>query len=237
MQNRQMIWLVAFAAAAAINLWAEATGNRTAVLFSKPLLMPFLAVWLLRETWRRSGRLRRELISGLMFATAGDVLLMFTETAEIFFLLGIAMFLFTQLFYAGGFFLVASLRSGYLRKAWWWGLPPLIFLVVFLVQLWPFISLGLRKPVALYAIAITLMLLSVINVYGKVPRPVFVTVLAGALLFVLSDSLIAVARFTPSFPGANVAIMATYIAAQFLLAWGTRNYLVGHHHAKKVEKS
>jgi uncharacterized membrane protein YhhN len=41
--------------------------------------------------------------------------------------------------------------------------------------------------------------------------------LAGAVLFVISDSLIAISRFGQSFEGSGIAVMLTYIAGQYLL--------------------
>jgi uncharacterized membrane protein YhhN len=225
MKNRNTLWLIAFALAAGVELWGEASGQRSAILWSKPLLMPLLAVWFAAETDRRRGSLRRQMVTGLVFATVGDVLLMFTDVAQVFFLLGIVFFLFTQLSYMAGFITVVRADSGLIRRRWWLAVPFLAFMVLFLNWLWDSIPHGLRKPLAFYSVAIMLMVLSVINLYGKVARPVFFQLFGGAMLFLISDCLIALHRFTPSFPGANVVIMATYIAGQFLLAYGARNYL------------
>jgi uncharacterized membrane protein YhhN len=48
----------------------------------------------------------------------------------------------------------------------------------------------------------------------------FLLVLAGAILFVLSDSMIAINRFTQPFELARIAIMSSYITAQYLIAVG-----------------
>lgn len=44
------------------------------------------------------------------------------------------------------------------------------------------------------------------------------TLAAGALLFALSDSLIAVRKFRAPFPGIDLAVWATYCAAQYMIA-------------------
>lgn len=40
---------------------------------------------------------------------------------------------------------------------------------------------------------------------------------AGAVIFALSDSLIAVRKFLQPFPGVNIAVWTTYVAAQFMM--------------------
>jgi len=56
-------------------------------------------------------------------------------------------------------------------------------------------------------------------------RKIYLLVLAGAILFVLSDSMIAINRFTQPFELARIAIMSSYITAQYLIAIGcTRQF-------------
>jgi hypothetical protein len=49
----------------------------------------------------------------------------------------------------------------------------------------------------------------------------------GALLFLISDGILAIARFFNDFPEAGILIMGTYATAQLLLVMGIRSYLVG----------
>ncbi|HNM27623.1 MAG TPA: lysoplasmalogenase family protein, partial [Saprospiraceae bacterium] len=63
---------------------------------------------------------------------------------------------------------------------------------------------------------------SVINLNRQVQQPIFSQLLAGALLFVLSDSLIAINKFGHPFNGARLMIMVTYLLGQFLLVSGAR---------------
>lgn len=46
----------------------------------------------------------------------------------------------------------------------------------------------------------------------------------GALIFMISDTLIAVDRFVSTFAGSDVAIMATYYLAQGLICVGVVRY-------------
>jgi uncharacterized membrane protein YhhN len=78
----------------------------------------------------------------------------------------------------------------------------------------------MRLPVIIYTIVILTMLEAAINRYGKVNRLSFILVLAGAILFVISDSLIALNKFGFPFMFSGVAVMTTYIAAQYLIVAG-----------------
>jgi len=98
-------------------------------------------------------------------------------------------------------------------------LPVIIYGVVLIGYLYK--SLGdMRLPVIVYAVVILTMLSGAINRYNKVTSRSYNLVLAGAILFVLSDSMIAVNKFSYSIPSARIFIMTTYIIAQYLIVTG-----------------
>jgi uncharacterized membrane protein YhhN len=76
---------------------------------------------------------------------------------------------------------------------------------------------ALALPVAVYAGAIALM------AYTAAARDAtsdasWRYAAAGALVFVVSDSILAVDKFRSPFPAAKLAVMATYYGAQLLIA-------------------
>ena len=84
---------------------------------------------------------------------------------------------------------------------------------VFAIWLAP--GLGpLRIPVALYICVITGMVVSAL--YASVPR----TVPLGALLFLISDSILAIGKFKTAIPFGGFLVWGTYYAAQYLIATG-----------------
>ena len=87
-----------FAAAVAVNLYANYLGDPFLANRSKPLLMPLLAITALLffPEWRPRTE-KWLLTAALAFGTAGDVLLMYS--GQVFFLLGMAMFLLGHLCY------------------------------------------------------------------------------------------------------------------------------------------
>jgi uncharacterized membrane protein YhhN len=78
----------------------------------------------------------------------------------------------------------------------------------------------MKLPVIIYAIVILTMLSGAINRSEKVNQHSYWLVLAGAILFVISDSAIAVNKFSLPFESSGIVIMSTYILAQYLIVTG-----------------
>jgi len=221
----KILALIAFFAAAFLHLLGLSVENNTLIINTKPLLMPLLAVWLFAATKHPSEYpfLRKAVLGALVFSTLGDVFLMFS--GGMFFLLGLGAFLLAHLFYMGAFSSVSSLKSGFLRQKPGWILPFIAFPILLLMLLWNGIPVGMKMPVAAYAGIISLMALSVVNLKRKITDTVFWTLLPGALLFMISDSSLAVAKFGEVFEGSRMVIMVTYIGGQYLLVRGVAGVL------------
>lgn len=221
--------LIAFSLISVAYLVAQIADQQTPMFILKPLLMPTLAWWLAHETQAFDARfLRRMALAGLAFSTLGDVLLLFAggESGALFFLMGLVAFLFAHLSYIGGFSALVNHKNGFLRSQPWWVLPFVVFLAGFLWWLWPGIPPDMRLPVSVYAGVITTMALSVVNLRDAVTQKIFWPMLAGALLFMLSDCLIAVQKFGNALGNAGLAVMATYLVGQFLIMKGVRDILL-----------
>lgn len=201
--------------------------NETWMRCTKPLLIPSLAVWLIFENsgGDKYSYLRRMVLWALLFSTLGDVLLMFP--GAIFFLLGLGAFLLAHICYVIAFSSISSVKNGFLRQNIWWLIPFLAFPILLLSFLWEGIPIAMRLPVAVYAGVISLMALSVVNLKGNLANATFWTLLAGAVWFLISDSLIAIGKFGQAFEGVRLAVMGTYILGQYLLVRGVRGHITG----------
>lgn len=184
----------------------------------KPLLMPALAFWWYGHNVSAVGQ-RFWVIYALIFSTIGDVLLLYARADASFFLFGLVAFLVAHLFYLRTF-LSLQPGLGYLGEAPIWAFPFLLFLVGLLSYLWTGIPIPMRGAVVVYGLVITSMALSALRLRNRVPTAVFTSILVGASLFVLSDSLIAINKFGRAFPFSGVLIMATYILGQFGIVRG-----------------
>jgi len=189
-------------------------------LVAKPLIMISLMgnfLWQIRSIRARPVWM---FIAALFFSWLGDVLLMF-GAQPLFFVLGLGAFLLAHIGYCISFLATDARMSEepvLLRKP----RAILLFMVYFaimLAALWP--GLGdLKVPVIIYAAAITCMIALALNRWKRVPQGSFAPVFAGAMLFVLSDSVLALNKFVVAIPLAPFWIMSTYMAAQYLIVQG-----------------
>lgn len=215
---------------AAANLLGLAMGENWALLhqIAKPLLMPCLIVfvWLERKEIHAFGWI----IAALSFSWMGDIFLM--NAGPMWFILGLSSFLIAHICYMRRFILGGNKADSTILKKIPW-LEALVFAVFINVFLWLWPTVGdMRLPVTIYGIVIYVMVLVAFSRRGRIPNSSFRIVIAGALLFMLSDSLIAISRFSGpdvTIPWAAIWIMLTYIAAQGLIVWGIRLEKSGHY--------
>ena len=182
--------------------------------FTKPLLMPSLAAAaLLQLLPEHKGKSTWLLLAGLCFHTLGDTLLLLDSKGFVFFAAGLGAFL------VGHFFYLAILLSGIggLRnwKEFLCLLVPLVMAPI-LVGLfgveWPFSAV-----VSVYAL--TLMIVAARGVLWKLRDKAFASrVIWGGIIFIISDSLIAVNAFAGlDFPFRAPLVMISYLIAEVLL--------------------
>ena len=205
------------------NLFAVGLGFELLNFATKPLLISSLALWFYLRTRANWHSFSRLFLLGLAFSVMGDTLLMFVKTkGEIFFLFGLGSFLLAHLSYIGAFSKFPNFKSGQIWANKWLAIPFLIILTCLLWVLWG--SLGaLLVPVAIYAGIIVTMSAFCFNMRNRVAPPVFRILFGGAVLFVLSDLIIAMKKFRyPEMSEAmgGLAIMITYLLGQFLLTVG-----------------
>lgn len=184
---------------------------------TKPLLIPTLLLLLFYTKSSAPGK--NLLLIGLFFSWMGDVFLLFENKNPLFFIFGLASFLTTHIFYIIYFLRIRSAQPSLLKKQ-----PVLIALVLGygITLVWQlYAHLGdLKLPVIIYAIVICSMLLCSLHVFLKVNRTSAVYYLAGAAVFVISDSLLAINKFYQPFAFAGLLIMLTYCAAQYFIVRG-----------------
>jgi uncharacterized membrane protein YhhN len=211
--------LLAYAVVAAANVAGAFVGSDVIADLTKPLLMPLLMAWLL-VTVRRDGGFDtalRWLAAGLTFAWFGDLLLM--GEGDALFMSGIAAFLLMQVCYL---LAMTSIPGPGLVRAWKVSLVPYVLIWVVINVL---VSAGvgaLRIPVLVYSAVAIAMAVSALDLVLRVPRPLGWRVAWGALVFVLSDALIAVTAFGPLSESTTMSalIMATYTVAQAMIVTG-----------------
>lgn len=195
-----------FAVGAALFLIGHLAGVEWLTMASKPVPVLALLAWVLRDV---RGRLRWLTAAALGLGVTGDVLL---ELGAAMFAPGLGAFLLGHVAYIAGFSLAAR------RLALAQATPMLAYGAIAAVVLWP--SLGdLAIPVGVYMIAISVMAWRA-AAFAEARRGWAWLAPMGAILFVFSDTLIALDRFIADVDTSSTAVMVTYWLGQLGLAAG-----------------
>jgi uncharacterized membrane protein YhhN len=207
--------LGAYAAVSVLHIAGHVASLPAVTTATKPLLMPVLAAFLLSASPRPLTRMVRIVLGALAFSWLGDVLLEFSRLADsdALFLAGLGGFLVAQVLYILAF--TPVVRSSHPPRPPLWALLYVLYGAVLVGFLGA--ELGeLLLPVAVYAVAICTM--------GIVASGVNAHTAVGAALFVASDTVLAVGRFTGLSTLAEnserVLVMTTYLLAQGLIVVG-----------------
>ena len=177
------------------------------VLICKPLMMMSLIAFY----WAVSPRRRKLYLGALFFSLLGDIFLLDKEGL---FLLGIGAFLITQVL----FIVLVLRRSSRTSKSnlIWSAIPFMIYLVLLMRTLAPELD-DLFYPVLIYGSVISVFGITALNYHLNQRNSESLILLSGALLFIASDSMIALNKFYSPHMIYPVAIMLTYALAQYLI--------------------
>lgn len=145
---------------------------------------------------------------GFIFSAFGDI---FLELDRVnFFIHGLGAFLIAHIFYSIAFFK----KSNISKLKWWKSLIPILFTGAVCILIYP--NLGkLTIPVLLYISVITIMALTA-SIHENEKSITYY----GALVFMVSDSLIAINKFLYAIPNITYLTITTYYLGHYLMAHG-----------------
>lgn len=191
-------------------------GNDAGAWFIKPVLLPSLIAAVAASQKFPTKNL---LLSALLFSWLGDIVLMFADKGEGFFIIGLVLFLTAHVLYIV-LFRKQQKKEYQNNTLIYIGLIGILcYLFGMLCVLFP--TLGdLKIAVTIYAVVISTMLFMAFKGLMAWTKPAGYYIFAGAVCFVVSDSLLAFDKFHNPIPLASFNIMSTYLAAQFLIAFG-----------------
>lgn len=222
MMRRNNPWAILFAASLVADITGIVTYNDMLQLIAKPLLIFLLIGYFYSETKGISSGLKKWIFLALIFSWIGDVLLLFQARQEIFFLLGLSAFLLAHIFYSI-FFHTVRIKEGIPSKVF-----TLVIVAVYYTALIVFLSpwLGnMKLPVRVYGVVISFMFMLAMHMLYLNNKKAGLSMVVGALLFVISDSVLAIDKFYQSFELAGPVVMLTYGLAQWLITVGVVQYL------------
>ncbi|UTN02395.1 lysoplasmalogenase [Flavobacterium bizetiae] len=193
------------------------TGHENLDLYLKPALVPLLGFGVY---FHRKFPSKNILLSALLFSWIGDVILLFADIAEIYFILGLLSFLIAHLSYCVLFNkqIIGEIQINKILFAVG-SLVIAFYLTAMILVLIP--RLGeLKIPVIIYAAVISTMLLFAFNGYLIWKKPGALYIFLGAVAFVASDSILAFDKFYAPIQKSSFFIMLTYLVAQYLIVVG-----------------
>lgn len=221
--DRSSRFKAAYVGVAGVDTWLSGRSGplaKRARFLTKPLLMPTLAASVLADPRAGSSPLRVSTLAGLTASWAGDLALLGDGTRA--FLAGAGAFGVGHVAYLSGLWAQRNPES-----AWRASAPRSIVAVSTLTV--PVIALAvvrespkLAPPVLGYAALLALLAARATHLDPQLPTRARRSTAAGAVLFLVSDTVLATRKFVLCDPPAwtERVVMGTYTAAQYLLADG-----------------
>ena len=192
---------------ASIHIRAEYRGPQKHIYIFKPLTMVF--IWLIAMLGQAALPFYKYMIiTGLIFSLAGDVFLMLPSDR---FVAGLVAFLIAHLFYSAAF--VSEISA----LIWW----PLIPFVIYGIVIYIILASSLGKltlPVLIYVAVILIMAWLAWERWCQTGQSGALLASIGAVLFIISDTILAIDRFRGTFKLSRALNLTTYFAAQLLIA-------------------
>ena len=219
MNPRRDVPILLAAVAAIIGASLDGDG-RCLHWIAKPLATLLIAAIVWRAHAAPPGY-RRAILLGMALSCIGDIALMLPFDA---FVPGLIAFLLAHLCYIVAF--RAGFRAG--RGLLFAAALLAVFAGINLAGLWPLLPNDLRIPVVVYVVVLALMATLALarawaNNAATPSAPTSARWAAtGAVLFVISDSVLAWDRFGGGLPAATLCVLSTYYAAQYCIARSVR---------------
>ncbi len=204
-------WRILYAISAVAVLAGLLFGLPVLYMSAKPLLMITLLLYFASAT-KGYPRWRFYVMAALVFSWAGDVFLISSE----WFIAGLVSFLIAHIFYIIAYQKTGA-ATGELKT-----LDVVKFVAYGVVLIWV-IYPGLDDlliPVLIYALVLLAMGVWAHKRRGATSSASFQLVAIGAILFALSDGLIAINKFAFEVPFERILIMSIYMTAQYLIVQG-----------------
>lgn len=209
-----ILLFIIFAFISIANVFCEKQCRKRGRYFTKPLLMPLLAVVYLTKTSTPD----IFIVLGLICGFLGDFFLMWSQKPA-FFAAGLGAFLIGHVFYIAAFMHTTNYLSDVPGWLYLTLLPYMVLSAFIFKRLSSHLS-NMKIPAFLYMSTIMLMSFICLTRVCSIKGYAFWLPYIGSLLFLMSDSILAFDNFKTRIRNGNVYVMTTYILAQFFIVLG-----------------
>ncbi|MCG3164628.1 MAG: hypothetical protein POELPBGB_00387 [Bacteroidia bacterium] len=222
-----------------VEIYAELIHDSKLVFFTKPLVLPLLAVYFFSSVKGRLTSVHKLMMAAFLFSWFGDIFLMLTpETAadtevmgipknKNYFLGGLSSFLVTQVLFITSYSKSVNNTTASVPVNKVYYLPFAVFWIIMLAVILPPLQLNTEKqaatvPVIIYSGVLVSMAATALSRFGKTNTQSFWLTFLGACIFLVSDSLIAINFLALAEPTyyAGFTIFSTYVIAEYMIAEG-----------------
>ena len=219
---KKQYWLIFFFVILAADLVAVQLNYKIAEYIFKPMIVIWLLAYFILQLREIRNSLKKWIIAALLFSWLGDVLLMLQGDNSLFFLLGLSAFLVAHIFYILFFHFIRIKEN--VKSRWYLMLIAVVYYLILISLLSPHLG-DMKLPVRIYGIVISFMFMLAMHMPFITNKNAGLWIMTGALLFVLSDSVLAINKFYQSFEMAGIIVMLTYGFAQLFITEGAIRYL------------
>lgn len=213
--KKNLPFFIGFAGLVLLDASFSAYGLETLRYGSKPLIMLSLMAYFAAHRKKFSKVYYTLGLCAMGLSLAGDVFLMFNNILPEFFIAGLTAFLLAHI---GYIILFVQQRNKLLGIRWLEAFSLIIFALFMGFLILPETG-TLLVPVALYIIVIATMAYTVVLRKGRISQKSYISGYIGAILFLASDSLLALSLFKEGMPEVGFLIMLTYGMAQGCIAY------------------
>ena len=200
--------LIAFVLFCLIDFIGIYLDKQMMINFAKPMLM----ITLFWYYYSNTKTMNKFFVLGLFFSFLGDVLLL--GTGETYFIFGLLFFLIAHVFY-----IIIALKILQKPKPKEFVIAGIPFLLLFLVLINVlYAGLGSMKiPVIVYALTISFFGIVSLILYLQTKTKTSLLLVVGVLVFITSDTILALNLFYEKQSLYPLLIMMTYVLAQYLI--------------------
>lgn len=190
-------------------IWGEYFGPQFQVYIFKPLTMVFIIAIALLVREPKTYFYKYAIIGGLIFSLCGDIFLMLPSDQ---FIAGLISFMIAHIIY------IIAFMQGRTRQY------KLILLIPFVISGIIIFSLlsahlgNLKIPVLVYIVVILIMGWQATDRWRFYRDQAALIAFVGAMLFILSDAILALNRFREAFELSRLLTLSTYFTAQWFFA-------------------
>jgi uncharacterized membrane protein YhhN len=183
--------------------------------FTKPLIIVSLLIFFFSKSKALQKTIRIRTILALVFSLIGDIALLFDSIKPNYFMIGLASFLLAHVMY-----ILVFLKQRNQNQS------PLIFMVamfIYATLLFYFLKDGLGDLIFAVIIYMIVILTMSTTAFLRTKHPnnnSYNWVFSGALIFMISDSILAIDKFYQPLAMSSISIMLTYALAQYCIVLG-----------------